>query len=366
MKLPWQDADAKKQRALTYAVILALIAGFFFLKSFIPLIIVAVIMAFLFEPVYEWLNKKLSNKNAAATITLLITILVIIIPIVLIAVITINQARTMITDISSFLSNQNFAGNPRELLDWINNFLSNLTGRTVLITQDQAWEQIAKYASSFASFVLDTITSWVGGIGSLITSAILYMYIFTAVLVHKDTLVSLFQRLNPMGKDVSDLYLERSGQMTKGMVRGQFIIAIIQGFESALVLWLTGVPYFAFWALILSFMSLIPLGAGIITIPLGIVRILLGDVWQGAVIVLNHLLIVTNIDNVLKPILVPKSVKLQPALTMLAVFAGMGLFGFLGIILGPVIMILLITTINVYLQSTESRPRTSKPTRAAK
>jgi predicted PurR-regulated permease PerM len=141
--------------------------------------------------------------------------------------------------------------------------------------------------------------------------------------------------------------------MTKGMVRGQFIIAVIQGTTSAFILWFTGVPYFAFFALILSFMSLIPLGAGILTIPIGIVRILLGDVWQGLLIVLGHVLLVTNIDNILKPILVPKSVKLQPALMLLAVFAGLGLFGFLGIFIGPVIMILIITTIDVYLRATE-------------
>jgi predicted PurR-regulated permease PerM len=79
----------------------------------------------------------------------------------------------------------------------------------------------------------------------------------------------------------------------------------------------------------------------------------MGDIWQGLFIVLGHVLLVTNIDNILKPILVPKSVKLQPALMLLAVFAGLGLFGFLGIFIGPVIMILIITTIDVYLRASE-------------
>jgi len=345
----------KNQLVLTYAVILALIAGFFFLRSFIPLIITATIVAFIFAPVYDWLLIKTKRESAAAALTLIITILAIVIPFMLIVLITVNQSRTIITDVSQFVSSQTIDGSPEKILVGINNFLTNISGSTVVITQDQVWEQASKYISSLANFILNTITSWVGSIGSIITNIILYMYILSAVLVHRGKLINLFKRLNPLGDEVAELYIARSGAMTKGMVRGQFTIAIIQGFQSAFVLWLTGVPYFAFWALILSFLSIIPLGAGIITIPIGIVRILLGDVWQGIVIVLNHLLVVTNIDNVLKPILVPKSVKLQPALIMLSVFAGISLFGFLGIIIGPVIMILIITTLDVYLKATENK-----------
>jgi len=59
--------------------------------------------------------------------------------------------------------------------------------------------------------------------------------------------------------------------------------------------------------------------------------------------------VVTNIDNVLRPILVPKEARLDPALMLLAVFSGIAMFGFWGIVLGPVLMIIIVTTISVYL-----------------
>ncbi len=65
--------------------------------------------------------------------------------------------------------------------------------------------------------------------------------------------------------------------------------------------------------------------------------------------VLFHILAITNIDNVLRPILVPKEARLDPALMLLSVFSGIAMFGFFGIILGPVLMILIVTTIAVYL-----------------
>lgn len=74
-----------------------------------------------------------------------------------------------------------------------------------------------------------------------------------------------------------------------------------------------------------------------------------GNIFGGAFVVLWHLLVVTNIDNFLRPILVPRDARLNPALMLLSVFAGIAMFGPWGIVIGPVLMILIVTTIDVYL-----------------
>ncbi|MBW8710802.1 MAG: AI-2E family transporter, partial [Mycobacterium sp.] len=65
--------------------------------------------------------------------------------------------------------------------------------------------------------------------------------------------------------------------------------------------------------------------------------------------VVFHLIEVTNIDNFLRPILVPRAARLDSALMLLAVFAGIAMFGAWGIVIGPVLMIVIVTTISVYL-----------------
>jgi len=73
------------------------------------------------------------------------------------------------------------------------------------------------------------------------------------------------------------------------------------------------------------------------------------NVAGGLFVVLFHIIGITNIDNFLRPILVPREARLDPALMLLSVFSGIAMFGFFGIILGPVLMILIVTTISVYL-----------------
>ena len=85
------------------------------------------------------------------------------------------------------------------------------------------------------------------------------------------------------------------------------------------------------------------------TIPFGIGLMLFGNIAGGLFVVLFHVIVITNVDNFLRPILVPQEARLDPALMLLSVFSGITMFGFFGIILGPVLMILIVTTISVYL-----------------
>jgi predicted PurR-regulated permease PerM len=178
----------------------------------------------------------------------------------------------------------------------------------------------------------------------------LFVYVFGSLLTNQDGVRTLIRRLNPLGEDVTDLYLEKMAAMVRGAVFGQFVIAIAQGVAGAVSIYLAGFHQgFFIFAVLLTVLSVIPLGGGIVSIPFGIGMMLFGNVWGGLFVIVWHVLVVTNIDNVLRPILVPRQARLDSALMLLAVFAGIGMFGFLGIVIGPVLMIVIVTTISVYL-----------------
>ena len=173
---------------------------------------------------------------------------------------------------------------------------------------------------------------------------------FVALLVNREKVRTLIGQLNPLGDEVTDLYLRKAGAMVRGTVSGQFVIALCQGVAGAASIYVAGFHHgFFIFAILLTALSIIPLGGGIVTIPFGIGMIFYGNVVGGAFIVLWHLLVVTNIDNFLRPILVPKDARLNSALMLLAVFAGIAMFGPWGIVIGPVLMILIVTTLDVYL-----------------
>lgn len=344
--------NAKNKKALTAGVIVALIAGFLLLRPFFAIIMIAIIAAFTFYPVYSFFQKKLKKDSTAASITLVVSLLAVIIPTVLISIITIAQLKTFSNDVLRLVQDVDFSTLQSDVINQINKFLENIPFVTTQIDSSKISSSLTSAATNISSFLIDQLSSYVGSVAKIFTSIILYMYIFLAVLIHHKALVKTFKKLNPLGDDVSNIYLQQASAMTKGMVRGQFIIAAAQGVASAAILAIAGIDYFAFFALILTVFSIIPLGAGIITLPIGFILVLTGNMWAGLLVILGHLLIVTNIDNILRPHLVPKNAKLDPALTILSVFAGIGAFGLLGVIVGPVIMILIVTTIKIYANAT--------------
>lgn len=340
----------ERNRASIIALLIALVTAALLFRGFFSLIISAIIAAYIFTPVYNRLCKKTKKPETAALLTLLVTLLVIVIPLIIVIGVTLLQATVMINDLSTFVGHHDFGRIAQELLEWVNHAVTSITGNNPSLSYKDITSFMTGHATSVVYFIIDMLKSWVGGLGSVITSIIIYMYVFTGLLVHGHKIIKLLQDLNPLGKDATDLYLGKAQAMTKAMVKGQLTIAIIQGAISAIILYLVGLPYTMFFLLILTFMSIIPLGAGILTIPMGIVMMLFGNVFGGLVVILNHVLIVTNIDNFLKPKLVPKSVRLHPALLLLAIFGGMSMFGFLGIVIGPVLIILVVTTIQAYSQ----------------
>jgi predicted PurR-regulated permease PerM len=341
---------AKRDKVLELATVIALVFGAYFLRHFFSLIVFAVIVALLFNPLYLRFSRKYKKKTAA-TMTLMVSLLILIIPIVLILLAAVYQIKNGLDSIAS--SGPIDIGQlGQQFVDWINRIISHIPG-VGTITVQQLQDAISKIATDVAKAFLSIITASVSGISSFITSAIIYLYVFINILVHQDSLIELIKRLNPLGRDRTGVYLKTMASMTKAMVKGQFLIALLQGFTDALLLYIAGLKgVFIFMFLVLTILSIIPLGGGIVAIPIGIVLLLSGHIWQGLLVLLGHFTIVTNIDNVLRPRLVPKEIYLNPALTLLGVFAGIAMFGFLGIVLGPVIMILIVSTLQMYIEAT--------------
>jgi predicted PurR-regulated permease PerM len=81
-----------------------------------------------------------------------------------------------------------------------------------------------------------------------------------------------------------------------------------------------------------------------------LILLVTGQPINGVIILLAHFLVVTNIDNFLRPMVVPEEAYLSPSLTLISAFAGVSYFGFLGVIYGPIVMIFITTTVDMYIE----------------
>lgn len=338
-----------QKRALAVFTVIAIVFGAYFLRGYFILVVVAAVGAYLFTPLFTWLTKRLST-GVSATLTLLAALLAVVIPATLFVLLATVQITQMVKSVANWVGATDLSTLGDKTLRTVNEMLARVPFLHVNVTQERLQKWMTTAAQHVGQWLLQFLETAAGSVIGAVTSAIIFLYVFISLLVNRDGVVTLIRRLNPLGEKVTDLYLAKMGAMVRGTVRGQFVIAACQGVAGALSIYIAGFHEgFFIFAILLTALSIIPLGGGIVTIPFGIGMVLFGNVFGGVFVVLWHLLVVTNIDNFLRPILVPREARLDPALMLLAVFSGIAMFGFWGIVIGPVVMIVIVTTISVYL-----------------
>ena len=330
---------------LAILVILGLILIWPYLTEILTALAIVVIIKPLYDRILQ--TRGINGKERRATAaTIVVFILLIAIPIVIFIFVAYQQFTELLTDPAT-----DGQVTSATIFEGIETFFADLSiaqgseadGESLL---QQSQEAISKLASSLSG---------------LLTSIILFLsQFFVGVLIVLVIMMVLLPRfkppereqltnLAPLPADITQLYLDKVRLMIDAMFKGTFFLAFLEGLAMGLVFFIAGVPYTFLLTILSMFLALLPMiGISLIAWPIGIILILSGQVAEGVFVIVAFLLFVANIDTVLRPKLVPKAAYLNPALTMLSVFGGLSLMGFIGLIYGPVIMILLVTSVEVY------------------
>lgn len=343
------DFSVNQKRALAVVTVIAVAYGAYFLSDYFVLIVVAAVSSYLFTPLFTWLRTRV-GAGIAAAVTLISALLAVIVPIGLVVTMGAVQISRSVEGAAGWIRKTDTGALGNRAIEMVNRLLARVPWAHATVDANTLRNAGGSVAQTVGKFLLQFVQQAVGSIPSAVASSIVFLYLFIALLTHRNDIRVLVGRLNPLGEEVTDLYLARMGSMVRGTVSGQFVIAVCQGVAAAGSVYVGGFHrgFFVFLVL-LTALSIIPLGAGIVTIPFGIGMMLYGHPMGGAFIVVWHLLVVTNIDNFLRPVLVPREARLNPALMLLSVFSGIAMFGPWGIVIGPVVMIMIVTTIDVYL-----------------
>jgi predicted PurR-regulated permease PerM len=200
--------------------------------------------------------------------------------------------------------------------------------------------------------------TWIAGrvvnLGMAIPDLISRLFIFTGVLgtllPNYDATVERIKQLSPLDDRIDAIFLRKIKLTIWAMFLAIFVIAVAQGLLLGLFIWLAGIPFTSLWTLIAVVAAMLPLGASLVALPLGGIQLLIGNYTAGLIVLAGYLLVVSNLDSFIRPRLVPKEANLNFVLVLVSALGGYQLFGFFGVVYGPVLMIMLLTALEVYQQ----------------
>ncbi len=329
------DDDYIKKITTGIILLTLLVLAFFLLKPILLSIILGILLAFVFVPIYNRLYKVIKLKNVSAIIICVLLLGLIILPFYFLVPIFVDQSIKIYS-----------AAQQIDFTTLIKNIFPSI------ISTDKFSEELGSMFYSFVTNILDSLISYLSRLilnfPNIMLQLIVVLFTFYFVLMDKDKFFKYIQSLAPFSKEMEKKIVDQTKLITVSVVYGQVIIGLIQGAIAGLGFFIFRVPNALLLTVIMALAGIFPIiGTAIIWIPVTIFLLLEGNI-LAAVGVTIFGLISSVADNFLRPIIVSRRSKIHPAILLIGMIGGLYMFGVLGFILGPLILAYLLILFEVY------------------
>jgi predicted PurR-regulated permease PerM len=306
--------------------IVLLILSFLMIKSYIVTILGAIILVYLFYPIYKKLNQKIKNKTISASLMLLLVITIIVLPIIFLINMMVNESLNLYQYVLS--------------LDL--SFLNTLT------YQNNLNYYVSNILSAISKYLFELLSKFVISIPGKILHIFIMFFVMFYLFRDGERFFEAIKKSLPLDKKYREKIVKEFKDVTKAIIHGELIASVIQGVIGGLGFYIFGIPNPLFWGFVMFILALLPVvGPTLVWIPAAIILIFTGHIITGILLIIYGSLAMSLLDNILKPKLISKEAKIHPIIVLIGVIGGIKFFGIVGILLGPLILALLVIFIKL-------------------
>lgn len=327
---------------------IALYLCWLMLRPFIDVLGWAAVLVIVFYPIHKRLAARIRRPGLSALASSSLVLIVFVVPLTFVIAALANEltgaAQNLPAQVAAFLENQ--APLTRKISGWLHNRLLVDTARS----QTFIVEQLNNAGAALLGQSMGLIGGIIGGIFKT------FFVIFTMYYLFRDgdKFVRALPEVLPFEQSQSEVLINRVNEVVGAGVYGVVSIAMIQGLLSGLAFWVLGVPSPILWAVVTAFICMIPIaGSFFVWLPASIYLIMSAQWARGVGLILWGALVVSTIDNFLRPRLIKNQTKLHELFIFFSVLGGIRVFGLLGIVLGPVIFAVTLGLLETFSRNKE-------------
>ncbi len=333
---------------LLILVVLVIFGCYLVFRPFLTEILMAAVLATIFYKPFLALTKLLKGRqNLAALLMCLLLVALIILPSVKLVIYGAEKSVAAYDDTVTFFNdhtindvfkNQIFQTTPLRLFNLESfNFQDKAFQATVLSTFKDS-----------STWLLSGATSAVRETTSFALSVLLIILIMFFFFVDGKKMLQRLMYLSPLPNKYDEEIFHKFSVVSYTTLVSTFVAAFAQGIAGAIGFAIVGFPPFLAFILI-ALLSLLPyLGSLVFYVPVGIYYLLVGDIWQGIFVLAWGTLVISLIDNVVRAYMIKDKAEINPIFVFLSILGGIALFGFWGVIVGPLLVALAVTILHIY------------------
>jgi predicted PurR-regulated permease PerM len=328
-----EQIDQARWLAVLAATALALYLCWLMMRPFISVLAWAVVLVIVFYPVHQRLQTRLRRPGLSALLSCVLVVLLAVLPLTVLTVAVAEELSAAVPNLPSQISN---IMNPQtSVLGRVSEWIQGRFGIDTLRSEQFMADQLQRASQ----FLLGLSLSLVGNIASGIVKAFFVVFTMYYLFRDGDRIVSKMPAALPLQRQQSEAIIARTREVVSASVYGIVVIASLQGLLGGLAFWILGVPSPLLWAVLMTFVCMIPvLGSFLVWLPLSIYLFVNGHWTKATFLVLWGALVISTIDNFLRPKWMKNQTRLHELLVFFSVLGGISIFGLLGIVLGPVVL----------------------------
>lgn len=316
------------------------------IKIFVVPLILAATFTTLLHPLYKTCLRLFKNNRVISSLACCLTLLLgLLVPLYVIVHLVTLQAIDLYTNASPYIQNIIKTGDTRLYNGLLQNKVVELLHLDKL-NWSQALQDGAKVAGRIGTSIINKTST---GIIGMVMNVFIMLFTMFYFLIDGEKIVQRLRYLSPLRREYEDMLFFRFLMISRATVRGTLLIGVIQGLLGGITLYLFGIKAWLLWSFIMVLFSIIPVtGTWMVMIPTAVVQMITGHLWKGIAIALITILVISSIDNLMRPRLVGKDAKLHDLIIFFSTIGGISVFGIMGFIAGPVIAALFHTILDIY------------------
>ncbi|MDR1748339.1 MAG: AI-2E family transporter [Spirochaetaceae bacterium] len=337
-----------------FVLMFALMALMF--KPFFYIILWAVLLYILIHPLYKRILARMDKKKRFYEFTRKIlaagfaigTLLVIIIPLLFVGVLLVQQLLSFLSSAEAFIRNHpNFFADD-EPGRFLSELISKITLGNIDLSVINLWNEAIILIRQYSLTIFSLGTVVVKNIGNFTVSMLFIVFSLYFFYVDGAYLLSMFGKAIPINPLYMNTLVRKFSEITRHLFSGYFLVSLYQGVAAFILMKIFSVPGALLFSVVLMFCSFVPIfGAATIWFPVGISLVLTGPVWKGVCFLILAGVCISLLDNFLRPLFLKDRIKIHPLLIFFSILGGVQFFGLNGLLLGPMIIILFFTILDM-------------------
>ncbi|MDR3303334.1 MAG: AI-2E family transporter [Treponema sp.] len=308
------------------------------------------------SPLHRRLVSKINfNKRSAGVFRSLLavafaigSVLLILIPLLFVIWQVFKQAVELMKTVQDSLYT-----NPAMLTDifvQVADFVKEISADQIILDPHDIQHRIVSLLSSSLQTMFQFSSSLTKNVGSFLFNIVLMVFSLFFFYIDGPYLSQLFLHVIPIRKDYLSALVNKFSDITRNLVLGYIMVAMVQalmGFIVFSIFQVKGALVFAVLTFVCVFIPMV--GGSLVWFPLGLVRVINGDLVGGIIFWIVSAILISFLDNFIRPMFLQDRIQLHPLIIFFSILGGLSVFKLNGLILGPMVVILFLTVLDLFL-----------------